>query len=635
MDFRDKPLGENEETNVNAVRRGRIATVLHDIRFSWKELVLTDITYKVLALLLLTPIIGILFRVLVALSGRSVIADEDILHFALEPMGWICIIAVGALSIAMIALEQAALMGIVCAANHERHLSVLAALRFAAAHAWPVLRVTARIMMLALLASAPLLAAAGAVYVLLLTEFDINYYLAEKPSEFWLAVGLGGVIAGALVIIWLRLATSWFYALPLVMFEEVEPRQALKVSRDRVTGHRPKIVLWIIGWLVATLLLSALATGIVVLLAKLIVPRLIGSLALLLFAVGATLVAWASVNLATNVLSTTSFAVVFFRLYADLGGGKTLDISRLAAEAADMRGKGPKFTRKRLAIALAAGIVLAAAVGGFAIRTVRTEDRTEIVAHRGASAAAPENTMAAVRQAVEEGTDWVEIDVQETADGEVVVLHDSDFKKVAGVDLKIWDATMADLKNIDIGSFFSPEYNAERPPRLADVLAFCKGKAKVVIELKYYGHDQRLEERVAELVEAHDMQSDIAVMSLKQQGIDKMKALRPAWQVGLLTAVTASDLTRAKADFLAVNANIATRRFIRSAHDQNKNVLVWTVNDPVSMSTIIGRGADGLITDKPALARDVLAQRAKLSSVERLLIELAGMLGVKREVVGQ
>jgi glycerophosphoryl diester phosphodiesterase len=473
------------------------------------------------------------------------------------------------------------------------------------------------------------------VHAALLTKFDINFYLTAKPAEFWIAAGLGGVIGAALVIIWLRLATSWFYALPLVIFEGIEPRPALKLSRDRVTGHRSTVVLWIIGWLLATFLLSAAASGIVVFLAKLVIPRVIGSLGFMLLAVGATLIAWAGANLATNLLSTTSFAAVFFRLYADLGSKQEMDVSRLAADALEARGKGPRLTGKRLAIGVAAGIVVAAAVGGFAIRTVRTTDHTEIVAHRGASAAAPENTLAAVRQAVEEGTDWVEIDVQETADGEVVVLHDSDLKKVAGVDLKIWDATMDDLKNIDIGSFFSPEFEAERVPRLADVLAFCKGKSKVVIELKFYGHDQRLEERVAEIVEAHDMQTDIAVMSLKQQGIDKIKSLRPTWQVGLLAAVTASNLTRAEADFLAVKASIATRRFIRSAHGRNKKVLVWTVNDPISMSTMMGRGADGLITDRPGLARDVLEQRSTLSTVERLLIELAGLLGVKREVVEQ
>lgn len=243
--------------------------------------------------------------------------------------------------------------------------------------------------------------------------------------------------------------------------------------------------------------------------------------------------------------------------------------------------------------------------------------------------------MAAIRQAVAEQADWTEIDVQETADGEVVVFHDSDFKKLADVDLKIWDATMDDLKSIDIGSWFDPKFRDERVPTLAEVLAYCKGKTRVTIELKYYGHDQNLEQRVAEIVEAAGMEADIVIISLSQTGLQKMKQLRPKWKMGLLTAVAIGNLTKVDADFLAVSANIATRSFIHSAHQRDKQVLVWTVNDPISMSSMIGRGADGLITDRPALAREVLEARKNMSSVERLLIELAGLLGVEREVVEQ
>ncbi len=81
------------------------------------------------------------------------------------------------------------------------------------------------------------------------------------------------------------------------------------------------------------------------------------------------------------------------------------------------------------------------------------------------------------------------------------------------------------------------------------------------------------------------------------------------------------------ADFLAVNTAIASRAFIRRAHAAGKEVFVWTVNDPVTMSIMTGRGADGLITDYPGVAREVLAYRAGLGSVERLLTDLALAIG--------
>ena len=211
-------------------------------------------------------------------------------------------------------------------------------------------------------------------------------------------------------------------------------------------------------------------------------------------------------------------------------------------------------------------------------------------------------------------------------------MHDSDFMKLAGVDLKIWDATKADLKEIDIGSWFNPTFKDERVPTLQDVLTKCKGKIRVNIELKYYGHDDQLEQRVVEIVEALDMASNVVVMSLKTDAVRTMKALRPSWKVGQLMSVSAGDLQNVEADFVAVNASFANRSFVRSVHDIGKEVYVWTVNDAPTMSAMVSRGVDGIITDKPALARSVLDFRSALSPAERVLLELAGILGVTPEI---
>jgi glycerophosphoryl diester phosphodiesterase len=111
-----------------------------------------------------------------------------------------------------------------------------------------------------------------------------------------------------------------------------------------------------------------------------------------------------------------------------------------------------------------------------------------------------------------------------------------------------------------------------------------------------------------------------------------MKALRPEWTVGLLTAVALTDLARLEVDFLAVKQSLATRRFVRAAHAAGKQVHAWTVNDAVGMSALIGRGVDSLITDEPALAVRVLEQRKHLGSAERLLAGIADSFGVLPEM---
>jgi glycerophosphoryl diester phosphodiesterase len=271
-------------------------------------------------------------------------------------------------------------------------------------------------------------------------------------------------------------------------------------------------------------------------------------------------------------------------------------------------------------VALPIAAVIAGLMGYWLLQGMQVQDEVSVIAHRGAAGAAPENTLAAIRRANEDATDWVEIDVQETADGEVVVVHDSDFMKLAGNRLKVWEGTLAQVQDIDIGSWFAPEFSAERVPTLRDVLDEVSGKSRLVIELKYYGHDQQLEQRVVDIVEASGMVDDVAIMSLKYEGIQKIRKLRPDWTIGLLSAKALGNLARLDVDFLAVNTGMATPGFVRRAQDSGKAVWVWTVNDPVTISRVMSLGVDGIITDEPALAREVIAQRAELGSVERLLV---------------
>jgi glycerophosphoryl diester phosphodiesterase len=164
-------------------------------------------------------------------------------------------------------------------------------------------------------------------------------------------------------------------------------------------------------------------------------------------------------------------------------------------------------------------------------------------------------------------------------------------------------------------------------PTLREVLETARGKSGVLIELKYYGHDEDLERRVVEVVEAAGASSSVAVISLEYAGIQKIRALRPDWTVGLLSAVVVGDLSSVDADFLAVNMSMVTPGFVRKARNAGKRVFVWTVNDPVSMSRVMSFGVDGIITDEPEMARRILDKRASLSPAERLLIHTAVLFG--------
>jgi len=613
-------------------RVGRLlAGTLQDFRQTWRTLFATDILYKILAFALLTPLAGLALRILVSTSGSPALADTDILFFFLSPFGVVAFVILAALSLSILALEQACLMAIGLGAVEGKRVGLWEALGYGLGRAGPVMYLAMRVAGGVLLLAAPFLAVGGVVYYELLTEFDINYYLSQKPPEFWLAASILGVLLVALAAVLLQVLAGWVLALPILLFEGASARRALPSSKERVAGHRRTVALMLAGWILGVVLTSGVILGTVNLVSRWILTAVSGSVSLLVLTAGGLLALGAVVNLIVSLVAAAAFALLVVRLYELYGSQREAGAPELGRVAI---GKAWRFPRRAVPLVLLAFALVGAIVGWLLVDDLPHDQQVLVTAHRGAAGAAPENTLASMERAIADGTDFVELDVQETADGEVVVIHDRDLMKIGGTNLAVHNATYQELQSVDIGSWFAPEFHAERIPTLAQVLELAKGRARVDIELKYYGFDQRLEERVVEIVEAVGMESEIVVMSLKYEGIQKIRELRPDWTIGLLTATALGDLTRVDADFLAVHASLATSTFIRRAHRRGKQVFAWTVNDPVEMWKLINRGVDSLITDEPALARAVIAQREGMNAIERLAVELSFWFGFPSEQLG-
>ena len=590
-------------------------------------MIVTDLAYKLLAMVVLTPLLTILLQGLLMVRGNPVLSDVDIAWFFIGPLGWLCAIVIGAVWLGILALEQASLLAILAANAQGKQLSALGALQYALTYTLSVVRVAGRLTAASLVVAAPFLLTAGSVYLFALNEYDINYYLDERPLIFRVAVGLAVILGAGLLSILLRLYSGWFLALPLVLFDRVPTSVALPKSRQMIAGKRLLVLRWLVGWLLVGILANAIATFFLGMAGRWLIPSTLGSLALLAGRVGLMLVALSVVSLVLNIIGSLGFALLMFHAYQKLNP----DAEKSLASAPLLNHRhpfpNPTLNRYRAIAICLIGLLAAAWIGASAISRLQWKEDVKIMAHRGASKAAPENSLAAVRGAIEAGSDWVEIDVQETADGEVVVIHDSDLMKLARNKTKVWDARLSDLQSIDIGNSFGPSFQNERVPTLSEVLKLCQGKTGVLIELKYYGHDQQLEQRVVDIVEKHGMSNEIMVMSLKPDGVRKMKRLRPTWKCGVLLSVSVGNIQKIEADFLAVNARFATRSLINKLHQAGKEIYVWTVDDPVSMSMLMNRGVDGLITNRPEVTKDVLKQRSNMSSTDRLLTEIAGLLG--------
>jgi len=607
-----------------------IADALRDLRGSWRALVLTDLACKLIAFALLTPLTMLLLRWAMARTGTAVVADVEIATFFLTTRpGILALVIGGAVLVAITALEMACLMAIGLAAAHGRPLTVRSALAFGAQSAPAVLRLATHIVVRLLAGLLPFALALGVTWWTLLRNYDINFYLSQRPPAFWVAVSIAGALAALLGILLVRAMAHWALALPLVLFEGASPRHALAESRSRSIGHRAHILAALTVWAVVAAMLLAVAAWLPQVLGRSLAPRFGDSMEMLLaFLTGLTLL-WAVLGLAAAVTNISTLSLILLRLYL-----RVVDRRDPRAMREPLGASGAAAGHVPRTVMIAAVLVpILAAFGTVLVmaRPVRANQSVMVIAHRGASAAAPENTLAAFRLGATQRADFVELDVQESADGEVVVVHDSDLMKVGGSPLKIWEAPAAALRAVDIGSRKGPEFAAERVPTLAEALAACKGRVRVVVELKSYGHSQRLEERVIEIVEAAGVADDTVFMSLDHGMVRRLKELRPSWRVGVLVAKAIGDLTSLGADFLAVDASLATRAFVRRAHRADQAVYVWTVNDPAWMFASMGRGVDGLITDRPDLARSVVERRSGMSDAQRILVALLVALGAKPE----
>ena len=603
-----------------------VATVSRKVLQNRRKILFAHLVYSGFGIIVLFPLVGLVSRLLLSLSGSPVLTDQDILYFALTPTGAASFIFIGILLVFIVVFELACLMTIAGAAQGHRQITVLGALQRSLKQAPGILSFSFRLVVRLVLLILPFLAAAVVVALALLTEYDINFYLTERPPEFWWALILIGVLLSILLLILVHKLLDWSMSLPLVLFTDVSPARCFQNSTQLMRTNRSDLLAIMIVWAAAVLLMSALLAIIVRVFGTLLLFFVADSMQLLVLVLGAVVAFAFLASLLVTAITSGSFAFVIVEFFTRVDPNSF----NIHSESIDQRPNAPangRLTWKQLAGLLIVSVGVAGLAGTWLLNGIQINDNIAVIAHRGAAGSAPENTLASVRQAVEDGTDWIEIDVQETVDGEVIVIHDSDFMKLAGVNLKVWNGTLEEIQAIDVGSWFSPEFADERVPTLAEVLDEVKGRCRVIIELKYYGHDQQLERRVVEIVEQSDMVGEVKIMSLSYAGIQKIRALRPDWTIGLLAAQAAGNLAQLDVDFLAVNQSIAKAPLVSAASAAGKQVFVWTINDAVNMSRVISLGVDGVITDEPRLAREVLHERSSLSSAERLLLHTALLLG--------
>lgn len=427
---------------------------------AWKPLVIYELLMSWLTALVVGPLVVALSYRLIEFSGEAALGNLDLARFLLSPIGALALVFALSVSLGLLLFEYSGLIVLADAAFRGTRFSIGQTIARILRAAPQLFGLAVLQTSLAIIVALPFLGLAAVAYWLLLTGADINYYLDARPPRFWIAVAIGIVLGIACTISTLWFFLRWALAVPACVLGGQTALAAQRSSAILMRGRSGRLLMVVVGWqlLKNVVLIAAIASldqvnevlsagfadnlsllvwsTLALLLVDAVVLQLVGAV----FAIGTAVLIAREYELATGSQSTPGMAVVPGELPAGLS-------------------TVPAWQTRAAVFAIAiAGPAVSIFYAALLAREFVEHRPAWVTAHRAGSAAAPENSLAALRLAIAAGADYVEIDVQQTADGHVVLLHDRDLRRVTGDARDLRDVKLADLSDLP-----APAIGSSRP----------------------------------------------------------------------------------------------------------------------------------------------------------------------------
>lgn len=574
------------------------------------------------------PLLTGVMKLALKAQGLSYLSDETIGTFIRSPLTWFFLLLI-VLGMAFFTLfDICCIITCIHASFRKQAMPLLALMRKGLKTSLRVIYQRNIVMILYLLIIIPMthaLVISGYITKFTVPQFIVDYIM----SHTWLAI----LYIGFWIYIGLR-SFHWIYSLHYFCLENCNFKQARKRSWKLQKNHYWTDLIIVVGW-------SAACIGIyygVILSGSWLVSRVNQALPTQDLFSSLTL---SGISLLLDVCGALFFcfdlplfficiSLLFYyrkaaageripRVFRDLDNAYRITNTRWV--------KKIYMYRKRI-IALSIVVVIGVNFAyNFADRCgvlhMGLGNPVEVTAHRGYSAVYPENTIPAFKGAIQVGADWAELDVQQTADGEVIVMHDSNLKRTTGLDKEVWQVTWDEIKDLDNGSWFDKKYQTVRIPTLEEVLKVCRGKIHLNIEIKPSGHDKDLEEQVAKLLKKYHMRDTCVVSSLKYDSLRKIKQADDSIETAYITSVSYGNFTDLEyADGYSVESTLLSKGFVNKAQKAGKQIYVWTVNSEERLENVVGMGIDNVITDDPVMAKELIYEQEHSTFWDRYVKQL-------------
>jgi len=575
---------------------------------SKKHFFFYQILYAVISILCIFPLTETLMRIARKKSSYSYITTENLADFLCKPLTIVIVLTllfvIGFFILWEIALVYSFLL-VGKRLDKKPGIYVFLGSIQKALYGWKGRNIPVLLLSYCFLIAANIIVVAG-----IFTRTRIPNYIVKSISHLPM---MKNVIASVVLVIVL-IAYRNLFTLSYFLLERKTWKESRKSSAQLIKGHRIHSILCFLIWNIGV---AAVSVAVYFLL-------IIAEAVFVILFVNKTTAVAVFFTLCEHANLYAGFCLAWLGLYANLGLGTELFLKYKRINDEEFQsdevqvGEKVLTDKKKRVIALALVLVIFLVDGLYTRQNIlsgrqttilNTFDGIKITAHRGASSEAPENTLPAIQAAAVSLADYVEFDVQQTKDGEVIILHDSNLSRTSGYNEFIWNMTFDEVRSLDMGSWFSDVYEGTQIPTLEEAILLCKGKIRMNIEIKANSHFKDLEEKVVALMQKYDVVNQCVIQSTEYSSLVKVKALDDSITTGLILMGAYGEFEESKmVDFFSIRSTFVNRSMVESAHKNGKAVYAWTVNTKNEIRRMKVLKVDNIITDRPILARELLYQ---------------------------
>lgn len=572
---------------------------LSDFRMIHRKVLIFESLFILLSGFVFVPFFSWLFDRILRAGGRGYLVNSEVITYAFDLRGALAFLLLGSLMVFLLFTEIGVILILAQKTYFSHKVSIMDALATVIRRLPRLIGLGMIQFLLLMVLVSPLIDSPMLNY--LLSGYNIDILILNPIRQSILRT----VLSIALGLIVFLFVCRLIFSIQLIIIRHRSMTKAMKESWQMTKGRIFRISASLVAF---NLLLFGLAYGLLVLVNYL--PVWLNLADRIMFIQTLTIVFTGYIWFILTMIVIPLNIIVINRLYYDFQQEPkdqlVLSGSWIAGKAekriAETVGKHSKTYRLVLFALLALTFVLNTQIYS---NIVHARWNVMIAAHRGDPIQAPENTLAAIEAAISQSVDFVEIDVQISADNVPVLFHDNTLRRIDGTDRSVKSMTLNEIKQIDAGSWFSDEFAGEKIPTLEDVIQHVDDRSRLLIDVKLTGEPELTARILADLIEQYDIADTCLVQSFSPRLLSELRSLNPEIKIGQILTASAGRLERMDVDFYTISQNMLTENFVKLAREQKRQVWVWTVNSERNIKTVLQYDINGIITDYPQRVRQI------------------------------